>query len=120
VIGLALALGPLFVFLPRLLAIKRLGLVEYGGFALEYTRGFDQKWLGSERTEESPLGSGDIQSLADLANSYTVIRNMRFAPLSLQNAVPIVLSIALPMVPFLAAVVPLKDLLKLVMQFVIR
>jgi hypothetical protein len=120
VIGLAIALGPLFVFMPKLLATKRRGLLEYGGFALEYTRGFDQKWLRGARTEESPLGSGDIQSLADLANSYTVVRNMRFAPLTLQNAVPIVLSMGLPMVPFLTAILPLKDILKLVMQFAVR
>jgi len=30
------------------------------------------------------IGSGDIQSLADLANSFDVVRNMRLVPFGMQ------------------------------------
>jgi len=120
VIALAITLGPLLVFTPKLLAAKRRGLLEYGGFADEYTHGFDRKWLRGGRGDESPLGSGDIQSLADLGNSYAVIRSMRLVPAGLPQALTLVAAIALPMVPFLAFIMPLKEILKLLMQLVGR
>ena len=46
-------------------------------------REFDQKWLrGGAPADESLIGSGDIQSLADLANSFAVVREMRRFPAS--------------------------------------
>jgi len=120
VIALAITMGPLFLFMPKLLATKRRGLLEYSGFALEYTRRFDQKWLRGGRGGETLLGTGDIQSLADLANSYNVVRTMRVVPPSTRNAMPLIFSIALPMVPFLAAIIPLKEILKLLLQLATR
>jgi hypothetical protein len=44
-------------------------------------REFDHKWLrGGVAADEPIVGSGDIQSLADLANSFGVIRTMRVVP----------------------------------------
>jgi hypothetical protein len=120
VIALAITLGPLLLFMPKLLATKRRGLLEYSGFALEYTRRFDQKWLRGGRGDEPLLGTADIQSLADLANSYNIVRTMRIVPPSTRNAMPLILSIALPMVPFLAAIIPLKEILKLLLQLATR
>lgn len=119
VIALVVALGPLQVFLPRLLAVKRRGLLEYGRLATEYTGDFDRRWLREARTD-SPLGTADLQSLADLANSYAVIQGMRLVPMSPRNAITLVLSAALPMVPFLLVVLPLEELLKRVAQLVMR
>ena len=52
-----------------------------------YNSAFDQKWVvGPRPTDERLLGSADIQSLADLANSYDRVRQMRFIPFS-QRAV---------------------------------
>ena len=121
VIALAITLGPLLVFMPKLIVTKRRGLLEYSGLALEYTRRFDQKWLREARAADQPLlGSGDIQSLADMANSFSVVKTMRIVPSSTRNAVPLVLALTLPMVPFLAAIIPLQQILKLLLQLVTR
>ena len=49
--------------------------------AERYVREFDTKWLrGGAHADEPLVGSGDIQSLADLANSFEVVRTMRIAP----------------------------------------
>jgi hypothetical protein len=40
-----LYLGPLLVFGPTLLAVKRRGLREYGAMATAYGQDFDAKWL---------------------------------------------------------------------------
>ena len=119
VIALLVTLGPLQVFMPRLVVVKRNGLLEYGRLATEYTRGFDRKWLRDPR-EETLLGTADLQSLADLGNSYAFVRGMRIFPLSYQNALALLLSAALPMLPFLLAILPLEELLKRLFQLVMR
>jgi hypothetical protein len=46
-----------------------------------YVRDFDDKWLrGGTSTDEPLLGNADVQSLADLANSFEVVRTMRIVP----------------------------------------
>jgi hypothetical protein len=119
VLALLLALGPLLVFMPKLMAAKRNGLLEYGRFAQQYTGLFDRKWL-REPPDENPLGSSDIQSLADLGNSYNVIRSMRIVPPSAASLVIVLMAAALPMVPFLAFIMPVDELLKLIVQLVAR
>jgi hypothetical protein len=80
---LCVVLGPLFVFAPQLAQAKRTGNREYGTLAQRYVREFDAKWLrGGAPADESLVGSGDIQSLADLGNSFEVVRTMRLAPVT--------------------------------------
>jgi hypothetical protein len=80
VFALALTLGPLLVFLPKLAATKRRGLNEYATLGSEYTHRFDRKWVREPMPKDDLLGSADIQSLADLGNSYAAIRNMKLIP----------------------------------------
>ena len=61
-------LGPLTMFSPLLSRTKRTGLGECGTLATGYVIDFDEKWARGG-TGETILGTGDIQSLADLANS---------------------------------------------------
>ena len=76
-----LVLCPLMAFAGQLARVKRVGLGEYGGLAQRYVREFDAKWLRGDADPVEPLmGSGDLQSLADLSNSFEVIRSMRFVP----------------------------------------
>ncbi len=71
-------LGPLLVFGPQLAAAKRVGLREYGMLAQRYVREFDDKWVrGGAPADEALIGSADIQSLADLGNSFEVVKGMR-------------------------------------------
>jgi hypothetical protein len=42
---------------------------------------FEQKWVvRNSSTSEELLGAADIQSLADLGNSYALVRDMRPVP----------------------------------------
>jgi hypothetical protein len=95
-------LAPLLVFTPKLFALKRKGLLEYGVLAGEYTQAFHRKWIRREAPEgESLLGSADIQSLADLGNSFGVVRNMRPLLIDRNTLLPIIAATALPMLPLL-------------------
>jgi hypothetical protein len=106
-------LGPLLVFAPQLAAAKRRGLREYGTLAQRYVGEFDAQWLRRPASSEAPLlGSADIQSLADLANCYEVVRTMRTAPITRQAVLGVAAATLLPIAPLLLTVMPLEDLLK--------
>jgi hypothetical protein len=113
VIQLALVLGPLCVFAPRLLALKRQGRREYGALAARYTREFHEKWIGGSAPVGEPLvGSGDIQSLADMANSYEVVRGMRAVPFGRDTVIQVAVPAVVPFAPLVLTMVPAEEILK--------
>lgn len=108
-----LVVGPLLVFAPQLARARRTGLREYGTLAQQYVRNFDAKWVrGSGGADEPMLGSGDIQSLADLGNSFAVIEDMRVVPVSKQAMLQLAVATVAPIVPLLLTLMPLEELLK--------
>jgi hypothetical protein len=105
-------LGPLLVFGPQLEAAKRAGLREYGTLAQRYVREFDHKWLrGGSPADEALMGSADIQSLADLGNSFEVVKGMRFVPFTLQTVVQLAVTTLLPVLPLTLTMISLEELL---------
>jgi len=110
---LCMVLGPLLLFAPQLAEAKRRGNREYGTLAERYVREFDTKWLrGGAPADEPLVGSGDIQSLADLANSFEVVRTMRIAPITKEAIVQLVVATLVPVVPLTLTMMPLEELLK--------
>ena len=119
VVGLLVLLifGPLVVFVPLLLATRRNGLVEYGGLALRYTAEFDRKWLrGGAPESEELLGTGDIQSLADIGGSYERVEQMRPVPFSLKDVTSLVAATLIPMIPVLATAMPLEEIVRTILK----
>ena len=111
---LLLLLGPLLVFTFQLAQAKRTGLREYGTLAERYVREFDAKWLRGGAPRDEPLiGSGDIQSLADLGNSYEVVRTMRIAPITRDAILRLSAATLVPIVPLLLTMMPLEELVKM-------
>lgn len=110
---LLLVLGPLLLFSPQLAQAKRTGNREYGALAARYVREFDAKWVRGEAPADEPLvGSGDIQSLADLANSFEVVRTMRLAPITRDALLRLVAATLIPIVPLMLTMMPLEELLR--------
>jgi hypothetical protein len=108
-----LVLVPLMVFAGQLARVKRTGLGEYGGLAQRYVREFDAKWLrGGTEPAEPLMGSADIQSLADLSNSFQVIREMRFVPFSKETVVQLAIVTLAPVAPLLLTMISFEELLK--------
>jgi len=108
-----LVLFPLMVFAGQLANAKRRGLGEYGVLAQRYVREFDAKWLrGGADAAEPLVGSADIQSLADLSNSFQVIRGMRFVPFSKETIMQLAMITVAPILPLLLTMVSLEELLK--------
>ena len=108
---LCLVLGPLLVFSPQLAQAKRTGNREYGALAERYVREFDAKWLrGGAPANEPLVGSGDIQSLADLVNSFEVVRTMQLAPITRDAFIRLVAATLIPVVPLLLTMMPFEEL----------
>jgi hypothetical protein len=108
-----LVVGPLTVFAPQLSRARRTGLREYGTLAQRYVREFDAKWLRSQGgSDEAFLGSGDIQSLADLGNSFAVVQDMNVVPITKHALVQLAAATVAPIVPLVLTLMPLEDLLK--------
>ena len=113
ILQLALILGPPTVFMPKLIALKRQARWDYGTLAARYTSEFHEKWIGRKAPPgEALLGSADIQSLADLANSYGVVREIRPVPFGKETIVPIALATVIPLLPLLLTVVPAATIVK--------
>ncbi|HEY7037439.1 MAG TPA: hypothetical protein VID28_01240 [Methylomirabilota bacterium] len=102
---------PLVLFTPRLVAVSQQGQLDYGVLATNYTRAFGAKWVrGGGSSDEPLLGTADLQSLADLGNSFEIIRNMRPVPFGLYQALVLLAAAVLPMLPLLLTVLPLDEL----------
>ena len=105
-------LGPQLVFAPKLRAIRRAGKEEFGTLAQRYVREFDRKWFrGGAAADEPLIGSADIQSLADLRNSFAVVADMRWAPFTLQNVLQLAVITLLPVAPLLLTMFSVEQLL---------
>ena len=109
---LLLSLAPLCFFVGPMARAKQIGRVEYGTQASHYVNDFRRKWLqGNGRQTEPFLGSADIQSLADLANSYEVVSEMRLFPIGTKALVLFVLVVIAPFLPLVLTIIPLNELL---------
>jgi hypothetical protein len=105
-------IAPLLRFTYQLLEVRQRGLIDYGALATRYVREFDAKWRRQEPPPEEPLlGSADVQSLADLSNSFDVISRMRYLPMSLRQLLILAAVTALPAAPLVLFVVPFHELI---------
>ncbi len=104
-------LSPLLVFTPHLARAKREGLRDYGRLASRYVQGFEGKWVDGEAPQgEELIGSADIQSLADLGNSYEVIQEMRVVPFGLKDVARLAAATAAPLLPLALTIFSLEEL----------
>jgi hypothetical protein len=120
VAAVAVILSPVLVFFGVLFKTKKMGLIQYGTLATEYTTSFQKKWIDYPRQNtETLLGTGDIQSLADLGNSYAFVKNMRVVPLGTRTPINLAVACLLPMAPLLLTVMPLDQVLKMALKIIL-
>jgi hypothetical protein len=108
----AVLIAPLLFFSGRLLEVKQRGLLEYGLLGATYARRFEAKWIrGGAASDEPLLGTADLQSLADLSNSFAVISGIRLVPIARPQVVMLVASAAVPMLALILFEIPLEQLI---------
>lgn len=113
----AMVMVPLLFFSPDLMAARREGLRKYGALATTYVREFERKWLqgGAAPADEPLVGSADIQSLADLAGSSDIVREMWPVAFDLRTSIQLVAATAAPFLPLVLTVIPFAELVKRVL-----
>jgi hypothetical protein len=112
-------LGPLLMFTPGMARAKRKGLADYGLLAQRYVQSFDQKWVCRDPAPaEELLGAADIQSLADLGNSYAFVREMRAVPFGLEDISRLAIATAAPLVPLLLTIFSPEELIMRIIKVV--
>jgi hypothetical protein len=112
-------LGPLVMFTPALMAARQTWMRQYSLLVIRYNRDFHEKWVEGKASEGEPLlGTSDIQSLADLGNSFQFIREMRTVPFTLRVMLQLAVVTLLPALPLILLVVPIERILDLVTKAV--
>jgi hypothetical protein len=99
------------VFTPRLIQERKSAIYSYGSLASEYVNQFEKKWLHGQRSPGEPLiGTSDIQSLADLANSFSIVQHIVPFPFGREALISLVVLIALPLCPLLLTMFSIQEL----------
>lgn len=114
-----LFLGPLLVFCPALARSRRRALASYGALVDRYNRAFQGKWLGETPADERLLGSSDIQSLADMGNSFRFVHEMGITPFGRRAVVQLAFAATVPLVPLLLLVVPKSQIVGTLLKLVL-
>jgi hypothetical protein len=105
-------LGPMLAFTPQLLDAKHRGIAEYGRLGQRYAREFDRKWVRGDNPAGEPLlGTADIQSLADLRNSFVVVKDIHWAPFDVKNVLTLAVITLIPVAPLLLTTFSVEEIL---------
>jgi len=111
--------GPLLMFIPILMRTRLAWLRDYSLLVARYNRAFDAKWIkGATSPDDSLLGSPDIQSLADLGNSFAYVRGMKPVPFSRLVVIQLAVVTSLPCLPLILLVMPVSKILELLTKAV--
>jgi hypothetical protein len=63
-----------------------------------------------EGPRRAVIGERDIQSLADLGNSFAIVRGMRAVPFATDDVVRLLVATVVPLIPLLPTIMPLERL----------
>ena len=109
--ALVVSVGPLLPFAAQLYRARVEGTRRYDELASAYSDAFRTRWM-TRAPDDSLLGTGDIQSLADLGNAYEVVRRMQILPFGVNTLLVVVVAVLVPMLPLALWQVPFYDVLK--------
>jgi len=112
---------PLCFFMVQLSQAGRTAKGNYGTLASQYVDDFWDKWITKQGTgiEKQVLGTADIQSLADLANSYSMVSKMRIVPFGKGTVTRVAILTCLPLLPLTLTMIPLDQVIDRLAKFVL-
>jgi hypothetical protein len=110
-------LVPLAFFVVHLEYASRFAKLEFGALSSKYVDSFRDKWIQHKTENPEPLlGTPDLQSLADLANSFKTVTEMRLFPFGKEPLIRLVATLILPLLPLILTVIPLKEIVSWVVK----
>jgi hypothetical protein len=112
-----IALGPLAFFVPRLAALRRRGILEYGILAQLHSTDFHEKWILSRAGHEAEfLTACESSTLADFGQAYEKLKELKPFPLDRDALIVLALSLLVPVLPVILAAIPLVVVLKTLLE----
>lgn len=115
-----LVFTPIVFFSGKLFRSKRNGTWEYGVTASRYVNDFREKWIQpNEKSNEKILGSPDLQSLADLGNSFEISDHMRIFAFKKSTVIGLIIFISIPFFPLIFTIIPLEEMIKTLMKIIL-
>jgi hypothetical protein len=108
-----IAAAPLAFFVPRLVALRHQGTLEYGILAQLHSQQFEDKWIRHRTASESEfLAAPDSIGLFAFGEAYDKLKRLVPFPLDMPTLIGVALCAVVPMLPALLAVVPLGIVFK--------
>jgi len=117
VVWCLIVLSPLLMFVPRILAMKREALLEYGALLSQHGRLVQRRWILGENfssdnaTGHDILDAPELGPVVDISAIYDAVKSIRPAPISKSSVMMVIVPILLPMMFVITHEIPLKDLL---------
>jgi hypothetical protein len=114
-------LGPLVMFAPLLDRTQRKGSADYGLLASRYVFSLEDRWMRDDDPKPSGLlGTPDIQSMADLANVYSNVRQTRLVPFGSKEITNLAITSAVPFLPLALTMFSVPQLMRFLVKIVFR
>jgi hypothetical protein len=114
---LLLVLIPLSFFVVHLERAGRKAPLEFGILSSHYVDRFRQKWIQHRSGETGPLlGTPDLQSLADLGNSFKTVSEINLFPFGKDAIIRLTGLLILPLLPLTLTIVSPKQIVDLVVK----
>jgi hypothetical protein len=108
VVGAAIAFGPLFLFLPRLVRARLDGVLEYDGVSSEQGRRFRRVWIVDR--QPNLLAAPDAQTLDSIGNIYSNwVARIRFVLFDKNDVVFLLVATLLPVLPIMLVHMPVES-----------
>lgn len=103
---------PLVFFLPKLIKAKKEALREYGVFSVKLSTQVRNQITRTDRQDIGLRQEFDLSTLADFADCYDVVKEMRPVPFSVRNLITTAIAIGIPFIPVFLTQMSLKDLIE--------
>ncbi|MCI4430047.1 MAG: hypothetical protein JHC40_12875 [Burkholderiales bacterium] len=108
----AMLLLPLLMLAPRIAAMKRQALRQYGALIGEHGRLVHRRWiLGAPVPPTELLDAPELGPVADTAAIYEAVANVKPLPVGKSTVVMVLVPIVLPMLFVIAWQIPIRELL---------
>jgi hypothetical protein len=112
----AMMLSPLFLFAPRIAAMKSEALLSYGRLIGAHGRLVHQRWIlgqnaSSETTAGNILDAPELGPVVDISAIYDAVQKVTPLPIGKSTIVMVLLPMIIPMLFVISQQIPLRELL---------
>jgi hypothetical protein len=112
-----IALGPLVLFVPKLEALRRRGILEYSIVGQIQSTEFHHNWILSPNSnKDGPTEVPEVISLLNYGLEFDRIKTLNPFPTDKAALIGLALAVVLPALPTILAVIPLTVVLKDLLQ----